>query len=63
MPTTHCTNMYDASSGGAVYHTDFEAGGYDMHSGVASASAGGGAIDDLGGDDFDYAMDCGDFIF
>lgn len=36
-----------------VYHTDI--GGFDFHT--------AGGIEDLGGEDFDYAMDCGDFIF
>lgn len=38
---------------GAVYHTDI-GGGFDF---------GGTGVEDLGGEDFDYAMDCGDFIF
>lgn len=52
LPTTHCTNMIETSSAG-IYHTDV--GGFDFHSGTG--------IEDLGGEDFDYAMDCGDFIF
>ncbi|KAH8388652.1 hypothetical protein KR093_011725 [Drosophila rubida] len=52
LPTTHCTNLIDTSCSGAVYHTDI--GGFDFHS---------TGVDDLGGEDFDYAMDCGDFIF
>ncbi|ALC46113.1 CG11000 [Drosophila busckii] len=52
LPTTHCTNLIDTSCSGAVYHTDI--GGFDFHS---------SGVDDLGGEDFDYAMDCGDFIF
>ncbi|KAG4075548.1 hypothetical protein HA402_003373 [Bradysia odoriphaga] len=52
LPTTHCTNMIETSSAG-IYHTDV--GGFDFHSGAG--------IEDLGGEDFDYAMDCGDFIF
>ncbi|XP_037913712.1 uncharacterized protein LOC119653214 [Hermetia illucens] len=50
LPTTHCTNLLGASSA-AIYHADI--GGFDFHTGV----------EDLGGEDFDYAMDCGDFIF
>lgn len=50
LPTTHCTNMIEASNAG-VYHTDI--GGFDFH----------GGIEEMGGEDFDYAMDCGDFIF
>lgn len=42
----------EASHAG-VYHTDI--GAFDFHA---------GGIEDLGGaEDFDYAMDCGDFIF
>ncbi|XP_061390458.1 uncharacterized protein LOC133325750 [Musca vetustissima] len=52
LPTTHCTNLIDTSCSGAVYHTDI--GGFDFHSST---------VEDLGGEDFDYAMDCGDFIF
>lgn len=52
LPTTHCSNMIETSSAG-IYHTDV--GGFDFHSGTG--------IEDLGGEDFDYAMDCGDFIF
>ncbi|EDV43766.1 uncharacterized protein Dana_GF16355 [Drosophila ananassae] len=52
LPTTHCTNLIDTSCSGAVYHTDI--GGFDFHS---------SGVDDIGGEDFDYAMDCGDFIF
>lgn len=51
MPTTHCTNIIETSSAG-IYHTDI--GAFDFYT---------GGIEDLGGDDFDYAMDCGDFIF
>ncbi|KAL5285567.1 hypothetical protein ACFFRR_007336 [Megaselia abdita] len=55
LPTTHCTNLLDmACAGGAVYHTDI-GGGFDFY--------GGSGVEDLGGEDFDYAMDCGDFIF
>ncbi|XP_023169980.1 uncharacterized protein LOC111598793 isoform X1 [Drosophila hydei] len=52
LPTTHCTNLVENSCSGAIYHTDI--GGFDFHS---------SGVDDLGGEDFDYAMDCGDFIF
>ncbi|XP_037949033.1 uncharacterized protein LOC119680338 isoform X2 [Teleopsis dalmanni] len=52
LPTTHCTNLIDTGCSGAVYHTDI--GGFDFHS---------TGVEDLGGEDFDYAMDCGDFIF
>lgn len=52
LPTTHCTNFVDAGYTG-VYHTDI--GAFDFHA---------GGIEELGGEtDFDYAMDCGDFIF
>jgi hypothetical protein len=50
LPTTHCTNVIEATGGG-VYHT--EMGAFDYP----------GALEDVGGEDFDYAMDCGDFIF
>lgn len=53
LPTTHCTNLVDAvACNGSIYHTDI--GGFDFHS---------TGVEDLGGEDFDYAMDCGDFIF
>uniref|UniRef100_A0A1A9X2K2 PH domain-containing protein n=1 Tax=Glossina brevipalpis TaxID=37001 RepID=A0A1A9X2K2_9MUSC len=52
LPTTHCTNLIDTTCSGAIYHTDI--GGFDFHS---------TGVEDLGGEDFDYAMDCGDFIF
>lgn len=51
LPTTHCTNLIESAHAG-VYHTDI--GAFDFHT---------GGIEDLGGEDFDYAMDCGDFIF
>lgn len=51
LPTTHCTNLIETAHSG-VYHTDI--GAFDFHA---------GGIEDLGGEDFDYAMDCGDFIF
>lgn len=54
MPTTHSTNMYET----AIYHADVGAGAYEIYSGSAGAG-----IEDLGGEDFDFAMDCGDFIF
>lgn len=47
----HCTNLVETAHVG-VYHTDI--GAFDFHA---------GGIEDLGGEDFDYAMDCGDFIF
>lgn len=52
LPTTHCTNFIETSHAG-VYHTDI--GAFDFHAGAG--------IEDIGGEDFDYAMDCGDFIF
>lgn len=55
LPTTHCTNLYETTSSAGIYHTDV--GNYDCHGGGTSG------IEDMGGDDFDYAMDCGDFIF
>lgn len=59
MPTVHCSNYCDTSHNAGIYHTDVGGGGgYDMHTG-----AGASGIDDIGGEDFDYAMDCGDFIF
>lgn len=51
LPTTHCTNFIETSHAG-IYHTDI--GAFDFHT---------SGIEDLGGEDFDYAMDCGDFIF
>ncbi|XP_055385117.1 uncharacterized protein LOC129614505 [Condylostylus longicornis] len=51
LPTTHCTNLIESSAAGGIYHTDI--GAFDWHNGV----------EDIGGEDFDYAMDCGDFIF
>lgn len=51
LPTTHCSNLIEASHAG-IYHTDI--GAFDFHT---------SGIEDLGGEDFDYAMDCGDFIF
>ncbi|EGK96317.1 AGAP013121-PB [Anopheles gambiae str. PEST] len=50
LPTTHCTNMIETPCAGGIYHTDI--GPFDFH-----------GIEDVGGEDFDYAMDCGDFIF
>lgn len=50
LPTTHCTNMIEAPCAGGIYHTDISP--FDFH-----------GIEDVGGEDFDYAMDCGDFIF
>uniref|UniRef100_A0A182VX37 Uncharacterized protein n=1 Tax=Anopheles minimus TaxID=112268 RepID=A0A182VX37_9DIPT len=50
LPTTHCTNMIETPCAGGIYHTDI--GPFDLH-----------GIEDVGGEDFDYAMDCGDFIF
>lgn len=53
LPTTHCTNLIETSAcGSSIYHTDV--GSFDYHT---------GGIEDLAGEDFDYAMDCGDFIF
>lgn len=53
LPTTHCTNLLDSTHcSGAIYHTDM---GFDLHS--------SGGVEEIGGEDFDYAMDCGDFIF
>lgn len=51
LPTTHCTNLIEAPCAGGIYHTEIS--GFDLHHG----------IEDVGGEDFDYAMDCGDFIF
>lgn len=64
LPTTHCTNIIETSAGG-IYHTDL-VGGYDYHGGSVGGGASSGVgigIEDVAGDDFDYAMDCGDFIF
>lgn len=46
----HCSNLIETSHAG-VYHTDI--GAFDFHA---------GGIEDLGGEDFDYTMDCGDFL-
>lgn len=57
-PTPHCTNVVDTGVAGAVYHHDCSGssgGGYDFH--------GSGGLDDIAADDFDYAVDCGDFLF
>lgn len=51
LPSTHCTNLVETTSAG-MYHTDI--GAFDFNT---------GGIEDLGGEDFDYTMDCGDFIF
>lgn len=64
LPTTHCTNIIETTAGG-IYHTDL-IGGYDYHGGSVGGGASSGVgigIEDVAGDDFDYAMDCGDFIF
>lgn len=53
LPLTHSTNIIETTAAAGVYHTDM--GVYDFH--------GSTGIEDLGGEDFDYAMDCGDFIF
>ncbi|XP_059611094.1 uncharacterized protein LOC132258016 [Phlebotomus argentipes] len=52
LPTNHCTNYADTSIAG-IYHTDVETG-IDFHS---------TGVEELGVEDFDYAMDCGDFLF
>lgn len=56
LPTTHSTNLYETTSSAGIYHTDIE--NYDCHGGGTS-----GIEEMTGGDDFDYAMDCGDFAF
>lgn len=54
LPTTHCTNFMEAAltMDAGIYHTDMSA--FDYHS---------AGIEDVGAEDFDYAMDCGDFLF
>lgn len=55
LPTTHCTNYMESAftMDAGVYHTEMSALDY----------GGGAGIEDVGAEDFDYAMDCGDFIF
>jgi hypothetical protein len=60
LPATDCTNIIE--SGGDVYHhighhpsntaTQLDAYEYSAN-----------AVEDLAAEDYDYAVDCGDFIF
>lgn len=53
----HCSNILETVSANAMYHSDMSA--FD----ISTGGGGGGGFDDMCADDFDYNMDCGDFIF
>lgn len=55
LPTTHCTNYMEAAftMDAGIYHTEMAALDYNS----------AGMDGDVGAEDMDYAMDCGDFIF
>lgn len=55
MPTTHCTNLTASAVSSALYAGDMST--FDMIGGGSSA------LDDMAADDFDYTVDCGDFLF
>lgn len=48
----HCTNTFE-TVGADMYHSDVNAFDFDAS----------GGFDDVYAEDFDYNMDCGDFIF
>lgn len=57
LPPMHCSNILETVSANAMYHSDMSA--FD----ISTGGGGGGGFDDMCADDFDYNMDCGDFIF
>lgn len=54
----HCTNTFE-TVGADMYHSDMNALDFDAGGGFDAS----GGFDDVYADDFDYNMDCGDFIF
>lgn len=69
LPTTDTTNMLDGgdmynhiSDHGAGAHVESTSHGHHSSSyGMDGSSSGG--LDDIAAEDYDYAVDCGDFIF
>lgn len=57
MPTTHCSNLSTAALSSAVYAGEMST--FDL----VGSGGGASALDDLAADDFDYNVDCGDFLF
>lgn len=52
LPPMHCSNTFEVV-GADMYHSDMNAFDFDAS----------GGFDDVCAEDFDYNMDCGDFIF
>lgn len=73
LPTTDCSNLIECDMYSHIdmhhhtAHVDSSHGhhNYPQHttSYGAETSASAGAIDDIVAEDYDYAVDCGDFIF
>lgn len=57
----HCTNMIDTTSS-AMYYSDMNAFDTGADADAGGGSGGGGGFDDVCGDDFDYNVDCADFL-
>lgn len=67
LPTTDCTNlmvcdMYSHIDGHGA-HVDTSHAQQHHHTTTYETATTAGAIDDLAAEDYDYAVDCGDFIF
>lgn len=66
LPTTDCTNLMVCDMYSHVdahnAHVDVSHQNHNPTS-YADTTTGAGAIDDLAAEDYDYAVDCGDFIF
>lgn len=68
LPTTDTTNMIEAydvynhiSDHGA--HVESTSHGHHHSSSYGMEASSAGALDDIVAEDYDYAVDCGDFIF
>ncbi|CAO1424991.1 unnamed protein product [Diamesa serratosioi] len=57
LPSTDCTNIIEG--GGEVFNHI----GHGAHMETYETAASSAGIDDLSAEDYDYAVDCGDFIF
>lgn len=64
LPPMHCTNMIETASS-AMYYSDmnaFDVGADAGGDGGGGGGGGGGGFDDVCGEDFDYNVDCADFL-
>lgn len=59
LPSTDCTNIIE----GCEIYNHIGHGAHMESSGYGAETAASAAIEDVAAEDYDYAVDCGDFIF